>query len=88
MSNYASRIRQFAGVDKLIAASGVSGFVQAVLAPELAIMLIKDDMQVDEEGSRVILDESFDIGNLLNEEEDEAISDEDAGLEELLGMTT
>ncbi|KAI4116536.1 MAG: hypothetical protein LQ338_007699 [Usnochroma carphineum] len=77
MSNFASRIRKLAGTEKLVSAAGVSGFVQAVLAPELAVMLVKDDMQVDEEQARVILKESSDIGHLLNEEEDEAIKDEE-----------
>ncbi|KAL9024814.1 MAG: hypothetical protein Q9196_006239 [Gyalolechia fulgens] len=77
MANFASRIRRLAGTDKLVSAGGVSGFVQAVLAPELAVMLIKDDMRVDDEQARVVLKESFDVGNLLNEEEDEAIKDEE-----------
>ncbi|KAL9040982.1 MAG: hypothetical protein Q9214_004275, partial [Letrouitia sp. 1 TL-2023] len=75
MSTFASRIRRLAGSDKLINAAGVSGFVQAVLAPELAMLLVKDDMGVDDEQARVILRDSADIGNLLNEEEDEVIRD-------------
>lgn len=39
-------------------------------------MLVKDDMNVDEEQARVILVESSEIGNLVNEEEDEVIKDE------------
>ncbi|KAL8932250.1 MAG: hypothetical protein Q9216_006913 [Gyalolechia sp. 2 TL-2023] len=77
MATFASRIRRLASTDRLVSAGGVSGFVQAVLAPELAVMLVKDDMRVDDEQARVVLMESFDIGNLLNEEEDEAIRDED-----------
>ena len=75
MSKYASRIRRLAGSDGLISAGGVAGFVQAVLAPELAVMLVKDDMNVDEEQAREILKESSEVGNLLNEEEDEMIKD-------------
>ncbi|KAL8732692.1 MAG: hypothetical protein Q9166_002668 [cf. Caloplaca sp. 2 TL-2023] len=75
MSKFASRLRRLAATDKLVSAGGVAGFVQAVLAPELAVMLVKDDMNVDEEQARVILSESSDIGNLLNEEEDEVIRD-------------
>lgn len=75
MSRFASRIRRLAGSDKLISAGGVAGFVQAVLAPELAVMLVKDDMKVDEEQARTILKESSEVGNLLNEEEDETIKD-------------
>ncbi|KAL8834078.1 MAG: hypothetical protein Q9170_003934 [Blastenia crenularia] len=84
MATFASRIRRLAGTDKLISTSGVSGFVQGVLAPELAVMLVKDDMHVDEEQSRVILKESSEIGNLLNEEEDEAIKDEEEDSKEVL----
>lgn len=76
MATFASRIRRLAGTDKLVSAGGVSGFVQAVLAPELAVMLVQDDMKVDDEQARVILKESSNIGNLLNEEEDEAIKDD------------
>ncbi|KAL9015420.1 MAG: hypothetical protein Q9185_007179 [Variospora sp. 1 TL-2023] len=73
MSRFAARIRRRAATDKLVSAAGVAGFVQAVLAPELVVMLVKDDMQVDEEQARVVLEESSEIGHLLNEEEDETI---------------
>ncbi len=76
MSRFASRIRRLAGTDRLVSAAGVAGFVQGVLAPELVVMLVKDDMNVDEEHARVILEESSEIGNLVNEEEDEVIKDE------------
>ncbi|KAL8965526.1 MAG: hypothetical protein Q9197_006474 [Variospora fuerteventurae] len=75
MSRFAARIRRRAATDKLVSAAGVAGFVQAVLAPELVVMLVKDDMQVDEEQARVVLEESSEIGHLLNEEEDETIID-------------
>ncbi|KAL9598902.1 MAG: hypothetical protein Q9219_004167 [cf. Caloplaca sp. 3 TL-2023] len=77
MSKFASQIRRLASTDKLVSAAGVSGFVQAVLAPELAVMLVKDDMHVDDEQARVVLEESADIGHLLNEEEDETIKDKE-----------
>ncbi len=75
MSRFASRLRRFAVDEPLISAGGVAGYVQAVLVPELAVMLVKDDMDVDEEQARVILSESSEIGHLLNEEEDEVIKD-------------
>ena len=77
MSRFASKIRRLAVSDKLISSGGVSGFVQAVLVPELAVMLAMDDMKVDGETAREILKDSIDIGNLLNEEEDETIRDLD-----------
>ncbi|KAL9579025.1 MAG: hypothetical protein Q9203_006874 [Teloschistes exilis] len=76
MSHFASRIRRLASSDKLVSTGGVAGFVQAVLAPELAVMVVKDDMKVDDEQAREILRESSEVGNLLNEEEDEIIKDE------------
>lgn len=75
MSTFASRIRRRAATDRLVSAAGVAGFVQTVLAPELVIMLVKDDMRVDDEQARVILEESSEVGHLLNEEEDETIKD-------------
>ena len=53
--------------------TGVAAYIQAVLAPELAAQLVMDDMNVDEESARAILRDSIDVGNLLNEEEDEAV---------------
>ena len=74
-SEFAKQTRRRAESDRLISASGVSGFIQAVLAPELVVMLVKDDMKVDDEHARAILRDSADVGNLLNEEEDEFIKD-------------
>lgn len=75
MSRFASKIRRLAASDKLISSSGVSRYVQAVLVPELAVLLVMDDMKADEEKAREVLRDSVDIGNLLNEEEDEIITD-------------
>ncbi|KAL8743913.1 MAG: hypothetical protein Q9190_003778 [Brigantiaea leucoxantha] len=85
MSTFAARIRRRAAHDQLISTAGVSGFVQAVLAPELAVMLVKDDMKVDDEEARVILRDSTGVGNLLNEEEDEVIQDGEEKEENLKG---
>ena len=42
--------------------------------PELAVMLVKEDMGIDDdERAREILRESMEIGDLLNEEEDEVV---------------
>ena len=75
MLRFAGKIRRLAASDKLISSGGVSRYVQAVLVPELAVLLIKDDIKVDEEKAREVLRDSVDIGNLLNEEEDEMITD-------------
>ncbi len=53
--------------------------MQAVLVPELAVLLVKEDMGVDDEEARGILQESIEIGDLLNEEEEEVINGKVAG---------
>lgn len=51
----------------------MAAYIQAVLVPELATLLVMDDMKVDEEGARAILRDTVEIGNLVNEEEDEVV---------------
>lgn len=41
-------------------------YSQAVLVPELAVRLIKEDMDVDDDSARQIMRESVDIGEKLN----------------------
>jgi hypothetical protein len=79
ISNFSSHIRRLAATDKIISSGGVSGYVQAVLVPELAVLLVKEDMGVDDEEARGILQESIEIGDLLNEEEEEVINGKVAG---------
>lgn len=73
IARFSSKLRRLTRSDKVISISGVSGYVQAVLAPEMAVMLVMDDMRTDSDGARRILDESMEMGNLLNEDEDEVI---------------
>lgn len=72
-SKFASRIRGLATSDRTISTGGVPTYIQAVLAPELAVLLVMDDMKVDEDEARSTIRDSVDIGILLNEEQDEAI---------------
>lgn len=66
------QLRRLAGSDKLIAGSGgVSGYVQAVLVPELAALLVMEDMHVDKQRAIEVLSESIEIGDLVNEEEED-----------------
>lgn len=56
---------------------GVSGFVQAVLVPELAVQLIREDMAGKSELDAVaILAESMEVGEILNPELDERVQAE------------
>jgi hypothetical protein len=54
--------------DAVVQGSGPATFVQAVLVPETAIMLIMEDNCVDREEAEEIRERTYDIGMLLNEE--------------------
>lgn len=54
--------------DRLMSSRGFTPYVQAVLVPELAVLLIMEDMNVGIEEARDILDDSASFGELLNEE--------------------
>ena len=74
ITHFSPALRDLATSDKLVAAGGgIPGFVQGVLVPELATRLVMDDMGTDQDGARVIMKESADIGGLLCEEEDEFV---------------
>lgn len=54
--------------DRLIAARGYTPYVQSVLVPEVAVLLIQEDMQIALSEAREIMTESAAIGELLHEE--------------------
>jgi hypothetical protein len=54
--------------DRLMAARGVTGFVQSVLVPEVTVLLIMEDMNVNIERAREVLTDSVGIGELVNDE--------------------
>ena len=77
MNRFAPTLRRRSPSDKLISSGGVHGYVQAVLVPELATLLVMEDMEVDVADARRVLKESAELGNMLNEElEDEGIRDQ------------
>ncbi|KAJ6190659.1 hypothetical protein N7519_000680 [Penicillium mononematosum] len=59
-------VRRLATTDDLIKTAGVAGYTQSVLVPELAVLLVKDDMKVTDEDARRIMRESMDIGHRVN----------------------
>jgi hypothetical protein len=55
--------------DPLLCKVGVGAYVVTVLVPELAVMLIKEDMKVDnDETARQILQKSAGLGETLHED--------------------
>ena len=69
MQNHTRRLKKMAPKDTLMSKRGVAAYVQAVLVQEIAALLIMEDMKVNEEKAREILDESVLMGELLQEEE-------------------
>ncbi|RDA91500.1 hypothetical protein CP533_4578 [Ophiocordyceps camponoti-saundersi (nom. inval.)] len=54
--------------DRVIAGRGPAAFIQNVLVAELAVRLIRDDMDVSMEDARGILEESKALGEILHDE--------------------
>ncbi|KAF2675418.1 hypothetical protein BT63DRAFT_420604 [Microthyrium microscopicum] len=70
MENFTGKLRRVATKDRIIAERDVAGYVQMVLVPEIAMRLIMEDMDVNEEQARVIMRESTNIGIALNDSEE------------------
>lgn len=65
-TEFTRKLRQLAAYDNVIKTAGVAAYAQAVLVPELSVLLVKEDMNVSDEEARQILRESMDIGEKLN----------------------
>lgn len=63
--------------DRVVQASGIAAFVQAVMVPEVAILLIMDDCAVDREEADKIREKTYDMGLLLNEEIEDELERQD-----------
>lgn len=73
VETFSSLLRERAPTDKIISARGYTAFVQSVLVPELAVKLIQEDMgDINTEKARDIMEKSRAIGELLNDEKQEA----------------
>ena len=73
MHEFAPQLRRRAVDDPLVSARGVTGFVQAVMVPELVCKLIENDLDVDEEDARDVIEDSWELGELLCEEVDDVV---------------
>jgi len=68
MIEFGSELRERALTDGLMRAIGIGHYVVTVLVPELAVMLVKEDMKVCDESARQILHESARLGDILHED--------------------
>lgn len=74
MRMLSSVVRKRAVEDRLVSARGYTGYVQAVLVPELAVRLIMEDMSVAEEDAQKIMQDSIEVGELLHEDAGDIIA--------------
>jgi RTC4-like domain len=68
LAEFGPELRRRSDSDRLIRATGVSDFVITVLVPELAVMLVKEDMKVCDKTARQVLQESASLGETLHED--------------------
>jgi hypothetical protein len=68
MHEFTALLKKKAVKDRRISSRGPTAFVQAVLVPEVAVLLIMEDMNVEVEEARDILEDSASVGELIHEE--------------------
>ncbi|CAJ2501173.1 Uu.00g040260.m01.CDS01 [Anthostomella pinea] len=74
MRTLSSVVRKRAVEDRLVSARGYTGYVQAVLVPELTVRLIMEDMSVTELAARQTMQDSVEVGELLYEDAEDVIT--------------
>ncbi|KAL4961314.1 RTC4 family protein [Aspergillus stella-maris] len=72
-THFARKLRRLATQDSIVKQAGVVPYAQAVLVPELAIRLIKEDMNVDDDAARQIMRESIELGQKVNPAENDVV---------------
>ena len=68
VTQFSDLLKERAVSDRVIAGRGSAAFVQAVLVAELAVQLIKEDMNVGDDEARNVLAESKEVGEIVHEE--------------------
>ena len=74
MSVFAPKIREIAAETEAVGVTGVTGYLQAVLVPEMAVCLVKEDMECGDEEARRVLEESAAAGEHMHGEEEERVA--------------
>lgn len=72
-AHFGRELGRLATVDHIIKTAGVAAYAQAVLVPELAVHLVKEDMNVNDESARQILRDSIGIGEKLNAQQNDTV---------------
>lgn len=73
MERFAVKMSRLAKYDSIIQKAGPAVYAQSVLVPELAVRLVKEDMNVDDDAARQILRESIKLGQKVNPAPDDVV---------------
>ena len=79
LSCFGNDLKEMAKDDLILRSAGVSNYIQRVLIPELAIILIKEDMKLGpnaDEAAKEIMMKSASVGDLINPQEEDYIKKE------------
>ena len=66
LAEFGPELRRRSNSDRFIRTTGVSDFIITILMPELAVMLVKEDMKVCDKTARQVLQESASLGEALH----------------------
>ncbi|KAJ5219155.1 uncharacterized protein N7498_001254 [Penicillium cinerascens] len=73
VDRFSLKLRRLSSSDHIVKTAGVAGYAQSVLVPELAVRLVKEDMDVNDHAARQILRESMQLGQKLNPAADDVV---------------
>ncbi|KAJ6122704.1 hypothetical protein N7512_005169 [Penicillium capsulatum] len=73
MDRFSVKMGRLAKFDPIIQKAGPAVYAQSVLVPELAVRLVKEDMNVDDDAARQILRESIKLGEKVNPAPDDVV---------------
>lgn len=68
-NEFSALLRENATNKLIVRISGMSGYIQTVLVPETAVMLIMEDMSIEKSRAIGVLEESHDIGDRMHPED-------------------
>ncbi|KAL9053034.1 MAG: hypothetical protein Q9162_005022 [Coniocarpon cinnabarinum] len=85
LSAFGERLRDMAASgDEVVRATGTGNYIARVLVPELAVKLIAEDLSVEEDQAKKVMEESSEVGRLVNgveaEEEDVVVVKKEKGV--------
>jgi hypothetical protein len=85
-SSLSDVIRDVAANDPVVGRSGFAVYVQAVLVPELTVLLVREDFDVSKAMAEELVEKSAKLGDVLHDEVDDVVAVEDEEEREVLDL--